>query len=123
MRVLVIDDDSFQLEFLPEVLKTLGLLDISVASSGEQALSSIAQSAPFDLILVDLYMPGMDGFQFMEALGKRGFKGSMILISGQSSSVLRSAELVAQLRRFNLLGALSKPADRAALEQLISKVA
>ena len=123
LQVLVVDDDPFQLEFIAEVLRSLGVLDITLAASSELALQAqnrYRDGAPFDLLLCDLHMPGMDGFQLMEAIAGAGFKGALIIVSGQGSTVMRSASLVAQLRRFRLLGSLEKPLDKSALSALLS---
>jgi CheY-like chemotaxis protein len=128
LKVLVIDDDPFQLEFIADTLKSLGVSDITLAESGNKALQAVTASqgrsaAAFDLMLCDLHMPGMDGFQYMASAAQSGFKGALIIVSGQDSKVVHSATLVAQLRRFNLLGTLQKPVDSSALSGLISKIA
>jgi CheY-like chemotaxis protein len=125
LKVLVVDDDPFQLEFISEVLRALGVRAITGAASGEKARDAIASSKtqePFDLLLSDLHMPGMDGFEFMASAAQAGFKGALIIVSGQGGDVMHSAALVAQLRRFNLLGTLPKPLDKAALSSLLSKL-
>lgn len=126
LKVLVVDDDPFQLEVISETLRGVGISDITAESSGEKALLTLTQAsvnAPFDLMLSDLHMPRMDGFQFMEAVARGGFKGALIIVSGQSGEVMHSASLVAQLRRFKLLGSLQKPIQKAALMELVSKLA
>lgn len=128
LKVLLVDDDPFQLEFIADVLRTLTIQDITQATSGEKALQAMSgikggAASAFDLMISDLHMPGMDGFQFMEAAGKAGFKGALIIASGQDSKVVHSATLVAQLRRFNLLGSLKKPVEATAMSDLISKLA
>jgi CheY-like chemotaxis protein len=125
LRVLVVDDDPFQLEFISDTLRSLGVSDITCAASGEKARDAIVRSktqSPFDLLLSDLYMPGMDGFEFMASAVQAGFKVALIIVSGQGGDVMHSASLVAQLRRFNLLGTLPKPLDKAALAALLSKL-
>ena len=124
LKVLLVDDDSFQLELISEVLKSLGITDITLASSGAQALQTMAgRPQPFHLLVMDLHMPGMDGFQFMESVAKTGYQGALIIVSGQSADVMRAASLVAELRRFTLLGSVPKPVGRSALSALISKLA
>ena len=123
-KVLLVDDDSFQLEMISGMLEDLGLTDITQASSGEKGLQAIANKQNvFNLLVIDLHMPRMDGFQFMEAAAKAGYSGALIIVSGQSDDVLHAASMVAQLRRFTLLGVVAKPVGRAALQALITKLA
>ena len=59
--VLVVDDVSQNLQVIADILEEVGY-DTTFATSGEQALERIAIAQP-DLILLDLMMPGMDGFE------------------------------------------------------------
>jgi CheY-like chemotaxis protein len=123
LKVLLVDDDSFQLEMISGILEGLGVTDITMASSGEQALQKLsAGQSRFNLVLLDLHMPGMDGFKFMESLAKVGYTGALIIVSGQSDDVMHAASMVAKIRRFTLLGTVPKPVGRAALSALLSKL-
>jgi len=120
LKVLLVDDDTFQLELLTEILRGLGVSDITQAAGGTVALQKLADSPNrFNLMLLDLHMPDMDGFQFMESVAKTGFTGGLIIVSGQSDEVVRAAAMVAKLRRFTVLGAVTKPVSRLDLSQLI----
>lgn len=126
LKVLVVDDDAFQLEFIADVLRSLGVHDITLATNTDQAVQAqnrFQTASMFDLLLCDLHMPGKDGFQLMEAMVGAGYRGAVIIVSGQDSTVMRSASLVAQLRRLKLLGTIQKPVDKAALSGLLSKLA
>ena len=65
-RLLIVDDIQENLNILSEVLECAGYI-VSVAHSGEIALE-IASINPPDLILLDIVMPGMDGFETCEQL-------------------------------------------------------
>lgn len=123
LRVLLVDDQPFQLDFMTEVLRTLGITNIAQASSGEQALQ-VLNNKPhgINLLMLDLHMPSMDGFAFMEAIAKDIYRGALIIVSGQSEVVLHAATLVAQLSQFTLLGSLKKPFRKDVLSTLISKL-
>lgn len=67
--ILIVDDEIRNRRVLeallaPEGYRTLG------AANGEEALASVAQSAP-DLILLDVMMPGMEGFEVLRQLRRR----------------------------------------------------
>ncbi len=62
-RVLVVDDELSMREFLAILLGREGY-DVALAGSGEEALGILAQQ-PFDLMLTDLSMPGIDGMELV----------------------------------------------------------
>jgi len=59
--VLIVDDEARNRELLRVMLTPEGL-DLTTAASGEEALAMVAQHPP-DLILLDVMMPGMDGYE------------------------------------------------------------
>jgi CheY-like chemotaxis protein len=62
-RVLVVEDDEGIRQTLTDVLE-LGNYTVDCASDGVDALERMARNRP-DLVLLDLYMPGMDGWEFL----------------------------------------------------------
>lgn len=69
-RVLVVDDDPEFLKLLARMLHAHdSTLEVVTASSGEQALDAL-RSRPPDLMLLDIVMPDIDGWQVMERKGK-----------------------------------------------------
>jgi len=63
-KVLIVDDERAILTVLGIKLKVSGY-DVVTASSGEEALALVRSARP-DLMLLDVIMPGMDGFQVLE---------------------------------------------------------
>ncbi len=64
MKILAVDDDAFILELIPKIAAKVGCPDITTASSGTDALALLEESSvPFDCLLLDINMPGMDGIE------------------------------------------------------------
>ncbi|MBC3934354.1 response regulator [Undibacterium rugosum] len=123
MSVMVIDDDDFQLEFISDLLNDLGISKIQTALGGENAILKLEHGKFLpDLILCDIQMPDIDGFEMMKLLGDRHFNGGVILMSGQGAKVLYSASLVAQLARLRFLGTIEKPLQKDALLGAMDKL-
>src|SRR5262249_49269314 len=66
MRVLVVDDDSEERDLLRALIETWGH-SVTGASNGEKALELVLEARP-EVMLTDLNMPGVDGFQLMDRL-------------------------------------------------------
>ena len=79
--VLIVDDDESVLTMLYKVIRSAGM-DANTVSGGEQALE-LVRKRPFDLILLDVNLRGMDGFQVIQELRGRGIKTPIIIVSGR----------------------------------------
>ncbi|MCA1856861.1 EAL domain-containing protein [Massilia oculi] len=66
-RILVVDDEPVNVQLLEYLLKTTGYENVSSTNDPRQVVS-LHLKHRFDLIILDLHMPGMDGFDVMEAL-------------------------------------------------------
>jgi CheY-like chemotaxis protein len=68
-KILIVDDEPFNIDILEQELADLGYATLS-AASGPEALAKVAAETP-DLILLDVMMPGMDGFTVCRLLKER----------------------------------------------------
>ena len=78
-RILVVDDQPANLRVVSTLLGREGYA-VDTAENGERALELYAQCTP-DLILLDMMMPGMDGFEVLEALRQRGLVVPVVFVT------------------------------------------
>ncbi|HEX7534901.1 MAG TPA: response regulator [Syntrophales bacterium] len=86
-QILVVDDSPDIIELLTDALTRQGYR-VRSAASGSEALSSVAKEAP-DLILLDIRMPDMDGYQVCHHLKSdgRGYGMPVIFISSFDDTI------------------------------------
>jgi CheY-like chemotaxis protein len=118
-RVLVVDDNADAAQTLAMLIQTLGTNDVHVALSGEEALPLAARIKP-DTVFLDLKMPDMDGYEVAQRLRREPWGEQTWLVA------LTGWGLDEHKRRTKDAGFdqhLTKPADRAALEAILSRPA
>lgn len=82
-RILVVDDEADIREVFAEILRDEGY-SVKEATDGTSGLELLSKE-PFDLILVDKKMPGLDGYDFIHEVRSRRVPAKMILITGSVS--------------------------------------
>jgi CheY-like chemotaxis protein len=104
-KILVIEDDTSIRELLVELLEAEGFHVVS-ATNGQEAVSILEKQSTFDLILVDLMMPVMDGYSFRAEQLKHPLWSKI-------PTVVMSAEANAKekMKPFQISAFLSKPVD------------
>jgi PAS domain S-box-containing protein len=101
MKTLVVDDQHVFLRIMGSLL-SFWSFDVSLASSGEKGLEAVTKAAqsehPFELILIDWNMPGMDGFELARRIRNSSIQISqpplIIMVTNGRSDVLRSTDAV-----------------------------
>jgi len=121
-RILLLDDDRFMLTMQSRMLRSMGYLMIGTAGSSESALSMLHdQPLAVDVIVCDLNMPGIDGIEFLQQLSATPYRGSVILLSGEGMRIMQTVQKLLGPGKLVILGALEKPAGRAALRALLNR--
>jgi DNA-binding NtrC family response regulator len=82
-RVLLVDDEADFLATLAQRLEMRGL-KVKTAGSGEDALA-VVESEDFDLIILDLSMPGIDGIETLKRIKANNPDVETIMLTGQGS--------------------------------------
>jgi DNA-binding NtrC family response regulator len=112
-RILVVDDDERVLFVLHDTLIRLGSgYEIVTAQSGYEALDK-AREVPFDLIITDLRMPGMDGVELTEAVRTLSPGTVVIWITAYGSQ-----ETNAEAQRLGVYRCLDKPLEVTEIRQI-----
>jgi signal transduction histidine kinase len=101
-RVLVVDDNPINLKVAEGLLRKLGL-EVETVADGEMAIRSSARSRP-DLILMDLQMPGLDGFETTRRLRDAGYGAPIVALTASAQS-----EMLGECERAGMNGCLLKP--------------
>ena len=102
-KILVVDDDAILVRALAMVLRHNGY-DVVAAQNGLQAVASAATESP-DLVLLDLTMPGMDGWEVCRTI-RGSCRAAVILLSGHQ---LSDQEITAKLGGMTINNYLIKP--------------
>jgi CheY-like chemotaxis protein len=127
-QVLIIDDDEVNNLFCKIVIEHLGISgDVHYCMSGPEALDYLSacinsKSAVPDLILLDINMPFMDGFEFLEIYHELGYNKALATkISMLSSSDVES-DIKSALKFESVIDYVTKPLSEDALNKLLFKL-
>ncbi len=113
-RILAIDDDGHVLGILQRALAQQGYA-VAAASTGEEGLARSAAEV-FDLVLLDLRLPEMDGFDVLGRLRSQDPEAAVVIMTGHGST-----ESVVQAMKAGAADYLTKPLDLDHLEIVVGK--
>lgn len=96
LSILVVEDETINAEILYEMLDNMGH-DVSLAADGESALLKASESF-FDVILLDLQLPDISGFEVAELLRERGCQSHIVSVTASAYPSDRQKALDAGIR-------------------------
>jgi len=114
-KVLVVDDMTAIRQVIMAHLKSVGCEPLGV-SNGRVALDLLARR-PFDLVLSDWNMPGMDGTQLVTAIRARNKTIPIVMVTAEGDP-----KLLETLRELGINGYIIKPFKPQALLKLLQKI-
>lgn len=115
-RLLVIDDAEDILQLFQTLLTELGFRDIDLVSTGRDAITAL-RSNPYDLVILDIELPDINGKQILDTINVEGFDAPVVMCSAHNSvdNVQITWEMGAK-------GFLSKPVDPNKLKNLLERI-
>lgn len=117
LRTLIVDDESLARSRLRTLLGDCGAPGATVtaeAADGEQALRLLHQDGGFDLLLVDIHMPGIDGITLVRTVRNMAHPPAVVFVTAHTSHAVTAFELEA-------VDYLTKPVRVQRLEQALQK--
>jgi two-component system OmpR family response regulator len=108
-RILYIDDETDLQWLVKHILESTGTFEVLVCGTGDEALCHVAGFAP-DLVLLDVMMPGMDGFSILRELRARPMSAKLPVVFLTARPQLEDEYL-----RSGALGVINKPFEPSAL--------
>lgn len=111
-KVLLVDDEVDFLNALAERMRNRGM-EVATSASGVEALQQV-EKEPYDVIILDLLMPGIDGLEALKILKAKRPELQVILLTGHAT-----IEKGIEAMKLGAMDFLEKPAD---LNQLTEKI-
>jgi EAL domain-containing protein (putative c-di-GMP-specific phosphodiesterase class I)/FixJ family two-component response regulator len=118
LKLLVVDDEPDFAEFVAEVAQGM---DFDVIFTDNPTEFATLYHPDLNIIVLDLFMPNIDGIELLRFLSECESNASIIFMSGKDKGVLHSAQEIAIEQGMNVLGVLSKPFLVKQLEEVLTK--
>ena len=116
MRLLMIDDEQTSFEIVKATIDWASMgISLEYAESAHQAMDMIKADIP-DIILTDIMMPGMDGFELIEWIKANSYNCEVIILTAYGTF-----EYARKALDYGVTGYLLKPINETELKELINK--
>ena len=114
--VLVVDDSQVNRTVLRAMLRKIGVANITMAEHGREAMKELKGGSNFDLVLTDLWMPGMDGYELVQTI-----RADASLARMPVYLVTADVEARAQAEAKGFTGILLKPVTLENLKSILGR--
>jgi EAL domain-containing protein (putative c-di-GMP-specific phosphodiesterase class I) len=116
--VCLIDDDTEYGEMFRQFLQSRNISLIVLHNLSPEVEPVILN---MNVLILDLFLPGLDGVEVLRFLANQGYQGAIVLISGQDATVLHSACELAKVKGLRVIGAFTKPVQLSGLVNLLEE--
>ncbi len=116
IKVVVVDDSSFSVGMISNILTEKGFRVVGSANSLREAVETVARENP-EIVTMDMTMPGADGIECTEAIHKINPNVKVIIVSS-----MMDEEIVRKAKKVNISGYLQKPVDAEEITLLINRI-
>ncbi|KAA0257108.1 hybrid sensor histidine kinase/response regulator [Deferribacter autotrophicus] len=82
LRLMLVDDSATDRKIMKRLLSGTGWIDVIEITNGKDAIAAI-KNFDVDMIITDIFMPGMDGFELSRSLREAGYNGPILAISSR----------------------------------------
>src|SRR5687768_18482362 len=113
--ILIVEDDRSTRQLLTETLKTAGF-SVTSANDGVEALQ-LLRAGSYDLMLLDVWMPKMNGLDVLAALPKEGARPRVVVMTSDDTPETLLRAVAEQAWRY-----VTKPVEPQALVELLHEV-
>lgn len=86
ISVLVVDDNEINLMLMEDILDVMDIKQVKTLESGIEAIKEIENNQNYDVVVMDICMPVMDGYEASKQLRKIGYEGRIIALTANQLS-------------------------------------
>ena len=86
ISVLVVDDNEINLMWMEDILDVMDIKKVKTLESGIEAIKEIENNPNYDVVVMDICMPVMDGYEASKQLRKIGYEGRIIALTANQLS-------------------------------------
>lgn len=111
-KILLVDDEVVFTTNMSKLLTNRGY-KVTAANSGDEAIQAL-EKEPYDVVVLDLKMPGMDGLTTLKEIKKLGFSSETLILTGHGS-----IDTALEAIKIGAYDYLTKPCE---IEDLVGKI-
>lgn len=118
-RLLVVDDDDSVAKLISRIAEKL---DFHTETANGFNSAAVCESFLPDVIVLDICMPDIDGFEVMHHLAEYNSKVAIVILSAQPASLIHMAEDMGKELGLRIVDTVSKPFTMSGLEDVLRRV-